>query len=77
MLTELAELEYDVGMQELYSVREVAKQIGVSTETIRKHIKDGRFPGAYRSSPVRGAKWIIPVAAVEWFRRLSSVSGAE
>jgi excisionase family DNA binding protein len=50
-----------------YSVTEAAKELGVSDETIRRHIQNGRLPGAKRKSPVPRSPYVIPETAIKQF----------
>lgn len=52
-----------------YSIRDVAEIVGVSDETIRKHIKAGQFPGARKKSPLPRSSWMIPDDALADYRR--------
>lgn len=45
-----------------FTIAQVAKMTGLSVPTIRRHVHDGSFPGAYRSLAGRGPQgtWYIP-----------------
>lgn len=45
-------------MTRYLSVREFAKRVGKSTETIRRYLNDNKYPGAYKTSDTAG--WKIP-----------------
>jgi excisionase family DNA binding protein len=56
---------------EYIPVREVAKQLNVTTRTVQRWIKTGVINGAYQ--PVSGATtpWLVPVSEVERLKEKS------
>jgi excisionase family DNA binding protein len=54
-----------------YSVAEAAHVLGVSTDTVRLMIHDGRLKGAFRA----GAKlWRVPVESIDAYIQRQSLS---
>ncbi|UOF89525.1 helix-turn-helix domain-containing protein [Fodinisporobacter ferrooxydans] len=47
----------DEAIEGFYRVGEVAKKLGVSTQTVKRHCEEGRFPGATKTP---GGHWRIP-----------------
>lgn len=59
-----------VAMKDFLLVREVADRLGVSGETVRRFVADGRLPGARKKDPMkRTSPMLIPLAAVDTLER--------
>jgi excisionase family DNA binding protein len=50
--------------KEWYNIQEVAEKFGVTTMTIRRWIKKGKFPGAMMANGIFGPEYRIPAADV-------------
>lgn len=46
------------------TVEQVARRLGISGQTVRRHCETGILKGAYRKAPVTGSPWVIPETAV-------------
>ena len=65
----------DLDPDENLTVAQVAQELGVRQETIRRWLVEGAFPKAWRHSSKR-AVWHIPRRAVtEWLSRRDQQSG--
>jgi hypothetical protein len=47
---------------------QAAGRLGLEVTTVKRHLRAGLFPGAYKSGPGRNAHWRVPPAAVEAFK---------
>lgn len=50
------------------SVDGAAQRSGMSRETIRRYLKDGLFPNAYKRGAFTTSPWRIPAADVDAYR---------
>lgn len=51
----------------LLRTAEVAKRLGVHSNTVLAWIRDGHFPGAYKIGPGKTSPYVIPESAIEAF----------
>lgn len=51
-------------MARFFKVRDVARLLGVTEQTVREYCADGRLPGARRLHPSGSSPWVIPVSAL-------------
>ncbi len=66
--------------QDSISAVDAAKRLGVSAMTIRRMIRAGEFPNAYKSRPLaKTSPYIIPLSDIEAFeqQRLASTKKSE
>jgi hypothetical protein len=49
---------------EMVSVEEAARKLGVSDETVRRRIREGLFPGARQDQVPGGWRWMIPAGEI-------------
>lgn len=65
-------------MMALYSAKQAAERLGVTTQAISRWIRRGLFPGAYKLNPdSRNSPYRIPESDIEAFeekRRKSQVA---
>ncbi len=51
------------------TVKEVAQYLGLSDQTVRDYIKNGRFPGSRRKTVNPMSPYMVPESAVRAFER--------
>lgn len=54
-----------MGKQQDLTIGQAAKQLGVSSDTIKRRIKRGEYSDAYREPTPQGFRWKIPAVALD------------
>ena len=61
VVTDARQIEVEVApLEEYYDTNTAVKFLGRTSKTIANMCADGVFPGARKSSPGKGGKWLIP-----------------
>jgi len=72
----VAAKEGSVALQGYLSTSEAAKRLGVSSKTLLRWIKDGRFPGALQINPyAKNSAFLVPQSALEAFELRRQAGG--
>ena len=61
VITDARQIEVEAAtLEECYDTHQAAKFLGRKSKTIANMCAEGVFPGATKSSPGKGGKWLIP-----------------
>jgi len=58
-----------------WTVRKVADVLGTNPARVRRWLKAGMFPGAFKTTDTQQAQWLIPRSSVEAWRNRGHIRG--